>query len=188
MAEKTEEKERLLIEQCLGKDARAQEQLYKRYSPLMYAICMRYSDSPDTAKDLLQETFIRVFGNLNLFRFEGSFEGWLRRVTVNTCIQHYRKNSSIPVTTDVEEAIDLGEDESATGKLQVQELLNLLQKLPNGYRTVFNLYAIEGYNHREIAEQLNISENTSKTQLLKARRMLQAMIAGVNKSVGHGGE
>jgi len=169
--------EEALIERCLQQDSGAQKTLYETYANRMYAICMRYADNPDTAKDLLQEGFIRVFRALPGFRKEGSFEGWLKRIFVNNCIEFYRSNRNQPWFSDVEEAAGIQADDHTLSNLSVDELLGLIRQLPDGYRTVFNMYAIEGYAHKEIAEQLRISENTSKTQLFKARLMLQRLIA-----------
>jgi RNA polymerase sigma factor (sigma-70 family) len=178
-------KERKLIEECLKQKPRAQEELYKTYTNRMYAICMRYADNPDTAKDLLQEGFVRVFRALDRFRFEGSFEGWMKRIFINNCIEYYRSHKSDPWVSDVDEAVGLEAEDHTISNLGLEELMKAIQSLPTGYRTVFNLFAVEGYTHREIAEQLQISENTSKTQLLKARNMLQRILAGLEKT-NHG--
>jgi RNA polymerase sigma-70 factor (ECF subfamily) len=169
--------EEALIERCLQQDSAAQKTLYETYANRMYAICMRYADNPDTAKDLLQEGFIRVFKAMPGFRKEGSFEGWMKRIFVNNCIEYYRSKRSQPWFSDVDEAAGIQADDHTLSNFGVEELLGLIRQLPDGYRTVFNMYAIEGYAHKEIADQLGISESTSKTQLLKARLMLQRLIA-----------
>lgn len=142
---------------------------------------MRYARNAENARDLLQEAFIKVFEGLKYFRFEGSFEGWLKRVAVNTCLDFNKKLKSEPFNEELDTHLHLGEQEKISAGLNIRDLVSMLQKLPVGYRTVFNLYAIEGYSHLEIADALGISENTSKTQLFKARKMLQAMLAGTEK-------
>jgi len=174
--------DRELIRRCLDGDQRAQKELYEYHSAKMYALCLRYCDNRDTAKDMLQEGFVRVFRSLAKFRHEGSFEGWMKRIMVNQCIEQYRKEKSDPWFSDVQEAYHIGVDDQTFSRLGMQDLMRAVQSLPRGYRTVFNLYAIEGYTHKEIGDQLSISENTSKTQLLKARNMLRRMIAAMEGS------
>jgi RNA polymerase sigma-70 factor (ECF subfamily) len=142
----------------------------------MFAICLRYSANPDNAKDMLQDAFIRVFDRLDKFRFEGSFEGWIKRVAVTTCLDFNKKLKSEPYSEEIENFTHLGSEAGVISQMGANDLIKLLQKLPAGYRTVFNLYAIEGYGHAEIAEMLEINENTSKTQLFKARKMLQNLL------------
>lgn len=176
MAIKADITEKELVQRCLSGEKTAQQQLYTRYSSTLYAICMRYARNTENAKDLLQESFIKVFDGLTYFRFEGSFEGWARRVAVNTCLDFNKKLKNEPFKEELEDHVQIGEGEKITNRLQANDLIALLQKLPPGYRTVFNLYAIEGYSHLEIAESLGISESTSKTQLFKARKMLQGLL------------
>lgn len=168
--------ESVLVKACLKGDSRSQEALYKRYSPALYAICMRYAGNEDEAKDMLQDAFIKIFQNLGNFRFEGSFEGWLKRVTTFNCLDHYKKSASKMKMVDIEEVYDVHVEESVSHKIESKQLYQALQKLPAGYRTVFNLFALEGFGHHEIAEMLGVSENTSKSQLFKARKMLQGML------------
>lgn len=177
MAIKADITEKDLVQRCLSQDSQAQKELYTRYSSVLYAICLRYSRNTENAKDLLQESFIKVFDGLKYFRFEGSFEGWAKRVAVNTCLDFNKKLKNEPFNEDLTEHVQIGENEKITNKLQAQDLIALLQKLPTGYRTVFNLYAIEGFSHLDIAKNLGISESTSKTQLFKARKMLQGLIS-----------
>jgi len=170
-------KQRSLIDACISGNRSSQEVLYKTFSPRMFAICLRYADNYQSAEDILQEGFIKVFNNLDKFRSDGSFEGWMKRIFVNTSIEHYRKSQQGHRYVDIDECYNLklgGED--ALGKIARQDMLSMVQKLPSGYRTVFNLYAIEGFTHREIAKKLTISEGTSKSQLARARAMLQKMI------------
>jgi RNA polymerase sigma factor (sigma-70 family) len=168
--------ESALVDGCLKGDSRSQEGLYKRYSKLMYSVCCRYARDKDIAADILQDGFIRVFHSLESFRKEGSLEGWIRRIMVNTALEYHRKNAGI---TWIEEPEDKDFDPvvaEANGSLEAEDLMKLIQALPPGYRMVFNLYAIEGYNHREIADMLQISEGTSKSQLARARSLLQHQV------------
>ncbi len=159
-----------LVEGCLIPDARAQKQLYERFSRKMFAVCLRYSSNREESEDILQEGFIKIFQKLRSYKGEGSLEGWIRKVVVNTALDHFRQQKISWI--DIEMAEDQISEESTLGKLDAQELLKIIQQLPKGFRTVFNLYAIEGYNHREIGELLGISENTSKSQYSRARAQL----------------
>lgn len=163
-----------LIDGCLKEDRRTQELLYKRYSNRMWGVCLRYSRSREEAEDILQEGFMKVFDNIGKFKFEGSFEGWVRRIMVNTALRHYNKSvfKEEKLANDDEE-IDALVDPAALANISEKELLRVIDELPEGYRVVFNLYVIEGYDHKEIAEMLGIAESTSRSQLTKARLMLQ---------------
>lgn len=155
-----------------------QEELYKRFSPKMYAVCLRYANNSEDAQDLLQEGFIKIFRNLHRFRAEGSFEGWIRRVFVNTAIEHYRKKSAqLSSVSEKEENTIEDTDITALDNLAEKDILNLIQELSPGYKTVFNLYVVEGYSHKEIGEMLGISEGTSKSQLARAKAILQKKVA-----------
>jgi RNA polymerase sigma factor (sigma-70 family) len=166
-----------LIKGCIAGDRRMQEELYSRFSPKMYAVCLRYANNADDAQDLLQEGFIKVYRNLHRFRAEGSFEGWIRRVFVNTSIEHFRKKSTkLSMVTDREENTIEDADITAIHKLAEKDIINIIQELSPGYRTVFNLYVVEGYSHKEIGELLGISEGTSKSQLARAKGVLQKKI------------
>lgn len=153
-----------------------QEELYKRFSAKMFAVCLRYSNNNETAQDLLQDGFIKIFKNLHRFRGEGSFEGWIRRIFVNTSIEHYRKKSNLFSTSEREEVLAEDSSLNALDKLAEKDIIKLVQELSPGYRTVFNLYAIEGYSHKEIGNMLNISEGTSKSQLARAKGILKKMV------------
>lgn len=167
----------LLISGCLKGDGRMQRRLYQRFSHVMYGICLRYAQDEDEAADILQEGFIKVFTRLGEFRHEGSFEGWIRRIMVNTAINAYIKNKKHHLHDDIGDVEDHIEDgRLGTDHLHLNDLLRMVQSLPQGYRTIFNLYDIEGYSHKEIAEMMGISINTSKTQLMHARRLLQKKI------------
>jgi len=166
-----------LIERCLAKDQKAQEALYKRFASKMYSVCLRYARNTLEADDLLQEGFIRVFTFLKDYRGQGSMEGWVRKTFVNTAINYYNQRSKdhAEVNIDKSEA-DQAISEDAIDKLSVDELLKLIQELPEGYRLVFNLYVMEGYSHQEISGMLHITESTSKSQLSRARLSLQHRI------------
>ncbi len=168
--------ERELVEGCQREDRRAQEMLYGRFSRRMYAVCLRYARHQLEAQDLLQEGFIRVFEKLGGFRLEGSLEGWIRRIMVHTCINHYRKKAFQNERLGLEHVPETPVGALAVDRLGEAELLSLVRELPDGYRMVFNLFAIEGYDHAEIADLIGCGESTSRSQLAKARRMLQDRI------------
>lgn len=175
----TEEK---LIRACQKGDAIAQREIYNKYSRKMMGVCMRYVNSEFEAEDILISGFMRVFDKIGQYKHEGSFEGWIRRVMVNEALGYIRKNKSIYLEVEIEKA-DYHKEantEAYTG-LEAEDLLKLVQQLPHGYKTVFNLYAIEGYSHKEIAEMLQISENTSKSQLSRARALLQQYLLNTEK-------
>lgn len=159
-------------------DTKAQTMLYERYSPKMMAICMRYMGDIMEAEDVMIEGFMRIFDKIDQFNFKGSFEGWMRRIMVNEALMRLRGKKVIKV--ELEEVRQESNDASVESDLNATELLQLVNELPIGYRTVFNLYAIEGYSHAEIAEQLDISEGTSKSQLSRARALLQAKLKAVD--------
>ncbi len=153
-----------------------QEELYRRYSPKMYAVCLRYAGNAEEAEDILQEGFIKVFKKLNSFRSEGSFEGWVRRIFVNTAIEHFRRKRYLMPVTEKEENTIEGKYLSVLDDLAARDIMALVQDLSPGYRTVFNLYVVEGYTHKEIADMMGISEGTSKSQLSRAKVILQDMV------------
>ncbi len=155
-----------------------QQELYQRFSGKMYAVCYRYANNAEDAQDLLQEGFIKVFRNLHRFRAEGSFEGWMRRVFVNTSIEHFRRKSIQLSSVSEKEENNLEDaDISALDNLAEKDILAIIQELSPGYKTVFNLYVVEGYSHKEIGDLLGISEGTSKSQLARAKAILQKKIA-----------
>lgn len=168
--------EQNIVKRCLQGDQQAQKQLYQTYADKMFAVCLRYGSGRQDAEDILQEGFIKVFKNLERFQFKGSFEGWIRRIIVNSAIEHYRKNLKWKYTEDAQEVNIASKEIGVIQTLNANDLMKLVQKLPIGYRTVFNLFVIEGYGHQEIAEMLDVSESTSKTQLFKARAALKVMI------------
>ncbi len=154
--------------------------VFDKFSRRMYAVCLRYANSNFEAEDLMITGFTKVFENIHKFKGEGSFEGWIRRIMVNECLMQIRKSQPLYVELSGTESDDKLTD-AAMPNADAEELMELLERLPTGYRTVFNLYAIEGYKHEEIAEMLGISENTSKSQLSRARAMLQRWITDLNK-------
>jgi RNA polymerase sigma-70 factor (ECF subfamily) len=149
----------------------------------MFAVCLRYANEYNSAQDLLQEGFVKVFRNLEKFRGEGSFEGWIRRIFVNTAIEHYRKQVNLYALHDSETRYEYYEG-NALETLKHEDILKMIQKLSDGYRTVFNLYVIEGYSHKEIGDMMGISEGTSKSQLARARYLLQKMIMESSETSG----
>lgn len=165
--------EEQLIRSCLKKDRAAQQELYQNYASKMLGVCRRYVNDVDQAEDVMIQAFIKVFNKLDQFKFEGSFEGWIRRIMVNESLTFIRKNKNLYLEVDIEEAHREPDYTRLDDHLQAEDLLKLIAQLPTGYRTVFNLYAIEGYSHKEIAERLKISQNTSKSQLSRARTLLQ---------------
>jgi RNA polymerase sigma factor (sigma-70 family) len=169
--------EESLIEGCIRGKRDCQEQLYRFYSPKMFGICLRYASDYHMAEDILQEGFIKIFMNIDRYKGSGSFEGWLKRIFINTAIEQFRKTFRFDEYGATGESEEL-KTENAWQKLSSQDLLAMVQKLSPGYRTVFNMYAIEGYSHKEISELLNISEGTSKSQLARARVLLQKMLSG----------
>lgn len=160
-----------LIEACLKGNPIAQKMLYDTYSSVLYGICLRYSKKEEEAQDILQDSFIKIFTKLDTYQYTGSFEGWLKRIVTNTSIEYYRKKINTEQVEEIGFSPYLAID-SEKG-LEVEELLKMIQELPEGYRMVFNMYAIDGYTHSEIATKLNISEGTSKSQLSRARAYLQ---------------
>lgn len=169
--------ERQLIQKVLKKDPKAQEAMYRHFAPKMYGLCLRFARNSMEAEDILQEGFIKVFTYLKDYRFEGSLEGWIRRTFVNTAINFYRRKAKELVEISIDQSeISLASDSTIIETMSMKELLSLIQSLPEGYRLVFNLNVIEGYTHKEIANLLGISENTSKSQLSRARNALQLKI------------
>ena len=165
-----------LIKGCLENDRRMQQELYNRFSPKMYGVCLRYTGNADDAQDVLQDAFVKVFRKLDSFRSEGSFEGWIRRIFVNTAIEHFRRKNYLQPVTEREESQIESKTISALDGLSEKDILKLVQQLSPGYRTVFNLYVVEGFSHKEIASMLEITEGTSKSQLSRAKVILQDMI------------
>ncbi|MFT5858621.1 MAG: RNA polymerase sigma factor (sigma-70 family) [Flavobacteriaceae bacterium] len=177
----TEINEAKLIEQCLRGKKRSQRKLYDTFSRVIYAISFRYSKNEDDAKDLLQETFVKVFSNLHSYKGEGSFEGWVKRIAVNTAIRHYQKSSKLIDKHDIEVVQESSTEPTVLASISAREITQLISQLPDGYRIVFNMYAIEGYSHKEIGEELGITESSSRSQLTRARRILADLLTGLNE-------
>jgi RNA polymerase sigma-70 factor (ECF subfamily) len=171
-----------IIRGCLQNNAAMQKMLYDKYAAKMYGIAVRYAHDPEDAKDILQDGFVKVFQNLSKFKGTGAFEGWMRRIFVNTAIEHYRKKHNTSEIQESHEEQINDREITALDKLAAVEILNMVKSLPNGYRTVFNLFAIEGYSHKEIADLLNISEGTSKSQYARAKALLQEKIKNHEKN------
>jgi RNA polymerase sigma factor (sigma-70 family) len=165
-----------LIRGCLHRDRKMQEMLYHKYSAKMYAVCLRYSKNADDAQDLLQEGFIKVYKNLEKFRGDGSFEGWIRRIFVNTSIEHFRRTVNNQSLNETQEVTIEDKEWNALDTLAEKDIIGMVQELSPGYRQVFNMYVIEGYSHKDIGEILGISEGTSKSQLARAKGILQKMV------------
>jgi len=166
-----------LVEACLKKNSSAQKELYDRFAGKMMGVCLRYSQGQDDAQDILQDGFIKVFEKLAQFSGKGALGGWIRMIMINTALIHIRKEKRHAYQEEITDTMELTERYySVLDQMAADELIALIQKLPVGYKTVFNLYAIEGFSHREIAEQLGISESTSKTQYFKAKTHLKKSI------------
>jgi RNA polymerase sigma factor (sigma-70 family) len=165
-----------LISGCIEGNRRMQEELYRRFSPRMYAVCLRYAINSEEAEDILQEGFIKIFKKLGTYRGDGSFEGWIRRIFVNTAIEHFRRRKYLQPVTEKEENTIEGKYLSVLDDLAEKDILELVRQLSPGYRTVFNMYVVEGYTHKEIGDMLGISEGTSKSQLSRAKVILQDMV------------
>src|SRR5690606_19038698 len=169
--------EKTLIEACLNGDYRAQKKLYQLYAPQMMGICMRYSSCVPDAEDILQEGFIKVYQHLNTFSGMGALGGWMRRIMINIALQRYRESKSLHSVRLEETDLHLREvSDDVLSRMHADELMTKLQRLPIGFRTVFNLYAIEGFKHHEIARQLGISVGTSKSQYSRSKAILREMI------------
>lgn len=165
-----------LIEGSMNGDRHAQELLYNKYSGKMYGVCLRYAGNESDANDILQEGFIKVFKNLSKYRGDGSFEGWIRRIMVNTSIEHFRRKKNTFSITETQERSVEDESLNALDQLDLKDLLEVINRLPEGYKMVFNMHVVEGYAHKEIAEKLGITEGTSKSQLARAKGVLKKML------------
>jgi RNA polymerase sigma-70 factor (ECF subfamily) len=172
-----------LINACQEGKSWAQKKIYELYGPAMMSVCFRYVNDRETARDLLQDGFIKVFTKAGTYSGSGSFVGWIRRIFVTTALEFLRQNNTLKQSASIEEVGNLIEDADITvlEKISVDDLLKCVTELPNGYRTVFNLYAIEGFSHSEIANMLTISENTSRSQFMRARKLLQQKVQSLNR-------
>jgi RNA polymerase sigma-70 factor (ECF subfamily) len=169
-------KEDDLIKGCLRRDPHAQQQLFDIYSSRMYGVCYRYVKHAMEAEDILVMAFTKVFERISQFKGEGSFEGWIRRIMINESLTYLRKKRTMYLETDLEKADREPDYDQLGDHLEAEDLLKMIDQLPPGYRVVFNMYAIDGYSHKEIADQLGINENTSKSQLSRARTYLQKLL------------
>lgn len=176
-----------IIQGSIEGNRRMQELLYSTYSSKMYGVCLRYAGNTDDAQDILQDGFVKVFRHLARFRGEGSFEGWMRRIFVNTAIEHYRKKVHLQQVTESHEEQLEDHNWSVLDNMAVKDILLAVQELSPGYRAVFNLYVIEGYSHKEIAGMMGINEGTSKSQLARAKAILQQLLTGKKKPTGKKG-
>jgi len=173
-----------IIKGCIKKDRKAQKELYERFSPYLYGIALRYAGNEDDAKDYLHDGFLKIFDKIHKYNFSGSFEGWIRQVFINFVIDQLKKRKNVEYNDEVsnETYSELVEDsfntieESELSKIKIEVLLKMIEKLPPAYKLVFNMYVMEGYSHKEIAEYLGISESTSKSNYFRAKKKLREMI------------
>ncbi|MCD7938296.1 MAG: sigma-70 family RNA polymerase sigma factor [Tannerellaceae bacterium] len=166
-----------LIERCKKGERLAQKALYETYSRRMMAVCLRYINDRETARDILQEGFVKIFTSMDSYSGSGSFEGWMRKIFVNCALEHLRKNDVLREAAGLENTAELVHTgSSAISDISAAELMQLVQELPHGFRTVFNLYAIEGFSHKEIGDMMNITESTSRSQFTRAKQLLQKRI------------
>jgi len=180
-----------IINGCLNGNRRDQELLYRRHAPKLYAVCLQYSGNDEEARDILQEGFIKIFENLTHYKYEGSFEGWMRRIIVNTALERFRSRHNLYRVDDIDQIPepDAEPDNEDYAGLEAVDLMEIIRELPPKYRMVFNLFAIEGYSHKEISQIVNISEGTSKSNLARARIILQRRVGsytGIKKKVLNG--
>ena len=169
--------EEAILKGCLQNDPAAQKELYNRYSPKMLSVCYRFAHNREDAEDMLQEGFIKIFSQMHTFGNRGAFEGWIRRIIVHTCINILKKNKKFTESVDIihANAVQVRE-ESGPSIVQAKQIVECIRMLPVGYRTVLNLYAIEGYSHREIGVMLEIEESTSRSQYTRAKGMLEDIL------------
>ena len=170
-----------LIQNCIKGDRKSQQELYNRYAGKMLSVCRRYARHEMEAEDIFHDAYIKVFKNIGQFQSNGSFEGWIRRIMVNTALKYISKKSFQNENIGIQDYKEDSIGPSAYSKLQEEELMNLINTLPIGYKTVFCMYVIDGYSHKEIGEKLNIGESTSRSQLVKARRLLQEKVIEIQK-------
>lgn len=161
-----------IVQGCKQRKSSAQQALYRHFSAKMMAVCYRYAKDREEAEDMLQEGFIKIFQKINEYKHEGSLEGWIRRIVVNTAIDHLRKQKHWQNQVELEEVKGQDAGYEISDGLEMEYLMKIIQQLPSGYRAIFNLYAIEGFSHKEIAQQLRITESTSRSQYTRARSVL----------------
>jgi len=169
--------EEAILKGCLQNDPAAQKELYNRYSPKMLSVCYRFAHNREDAEDMLQEGFIKIFSQMHTFGNRGAFEGWIRRIIVHTCINILKKNKKFNESVEIIHATGaMVREESVPSIVQAKQIVECIRMLPIGYRTVLNLYAIEGYSHREIGMMLDIEESTSRSQYTRAKAMLEEIL------------
>ena len=168
-----------LIIRLKKRDRKAQRLLYDKYYPVMFGVCRRYIKSREDIEDVLLEAFFKVFTNIDQFKGSGSFEGWIRRIVVNEALMFLRKKHNFNMMVEISN-VEIQNPVTVVDDLEAEDIMNLLNQLPTGYRTVFNLYVLEGFKHREIAEILGISINTSKSQLILAKKRLQSLLVRID--------
>lgn len=169
--------EQYLIQACIANNAAAQRELYNKYSAKMLSVCYRFAHNRQDAEDMLQEGFIKVFTQIKTFQHKGSFEGWIRRIIVHTCINYLKRNKKFSDNVEIEQAYSLStQEETLPSLLRAKQVVECIRLLPIGYRTVLNLYAIEGFSHKEIGEMLDIQESTSRSQFTRAKVMLEQIL------------
>ena len=163
-----------LIIECVNGNARAQRLLFDKFARKMFSVCLRYTKNEEQAEDVLQDGFVKVYGKLKDFKSEGSLEGWIRRIMVNTALDQIRKNNKQLGDTNIDDVgYKIENNDFIVEKMMAEDLMKMVQAMPDGYKVVFNMFAIEGYSHGEIADTLGISENTSKSQYSRARAYLR---------------
>jgi len=169
--------EEIILQRCQKNDAAAQQLLYQKYSPKMLSVCYRYAKSREDAEDMLQEGFVKVFMQINRFEHRGSLEGWILRIIVHTCINHLKKYKKFNDVLDLAYASNIMiREDNIPGIVQAKQIVECIRSLPIGYRTVLNLYAIEGYSHKEIGAMLDIEESTSRSQYTRAKNILEEIL------------
>ena len=180
----TKEELQIIVDGCIKGKRKYQKQLFEMFYGKMMAVCMRYAKDQDEAQDMVQNGFIKIFKKLDVYNFEGSLEGWIRRIMVNTAIDQIRKNKRDPFSIEedsriqnIEEEVPFSEEDEYETKIQAEEAIKAISNLSPAYRTVFNMYVMEGFTHKEIAEYLGISEGTSKSNLAKAKQKLKAALS-----------
>jgi RNA polymerase sigma-70 factor (ECF subfamily) len=170
-----------LIHKCKKGNRQAQELLYRKYSRVLFGICLKYSRNKVEAEDNLHDSFMTIYEKIDQYKFKGSFEGWIKRITVNTVLQKYRKEEFLNVVSENTE--EETEDDTPYGDIDLSTLLRYIQELPNKYRITFNMYVLDGYSHKEISEQLGTSPGTSKSNLARARMILKERIKKTNMNI-----
>lgn len=170
-----------LIHKCKKGNRQAQEVLYRKYSRVLFGICLKYSRNRVEAEDNLHDSFMTIYEKIEQYKFKGSFEGWMKRITVNTVLQKYRKEEFLNVVSENTE--EEAEEEASYADISLPTLLRLIQELPNKYRITFNMYVLDGYTHKEISEELGTSPGTSKSNLARARMILKERIKKTNMNI-----